>query len=108
MAKSTRKMYDNMFASHNSLKTLIISIGRECFGVFGGLKTALLHIALSKLEIASMLCLGITASSSNVTVDSSRALKDINELKQFMCAFPPQNIHKRPRIEKFELGTTSS
>ena len=32
-------------SSHNSLNILTISIGREGFGVFGGVKTAHLHIA---------------------------------------------------------------
>ena len=35
--------------SHNSLNILTISIGKEGFGVFGGLKTAHMLIALSQL-----------------------------------------------------------
>ena len=67
------------------------------------------HAALYYMQLAKVLNPGSSAKlASNVTVDSSRALKDINELKQFVCTFPPENIHKRPRIEKFELGTTSS
>ena len=67
------------------------------------------HTALYYMQLAKVLNPGSSAKlASNVTVDSSQALKDINELKQFVSAFPPENIHKRPRIEKLELVRTSS
>ena len=68
------------------------------------------HTALYYMQLAKVLNPSRASAklASNVTVDSSQALKDINELKQFVSAFPPENIHKRPRIEKLELVRTSS
>ena len=38
-------------------------------------------------------------SASNVGVDPSHTLQDMNKLKHFVCAFPTASFHKRPRLD---------
>ena len=56
------------------------------------------HTVLYYMQLAKVLNpAGASATlASNVAVDQSHALQDINQLKQFVCAFPQRNSPKRP------------
>jgi hypothetical protein len=62
------------------------------------------HTALYYMQLAKVLNpSGSSAKlATNLGVDPSHAWKDMNQLKQFVCAFPPENLSKRPRVATYD------
>ena len=62
------------------------------------------HTALHYLQLAKVLNpAGASATLAATETDALMDWQDINELKRFECAFPPDTPEKRPRLEWYHL-----
>ena len=56
------------------------------------------------LQLAKVLYpAGASATLAATATDALMDWQDINELKSFVCAFPPGTSEKRPRLERCHL-----